>query len=268
MCLIYMVVKAALDLTGIVLNMRMLWSCFKDKTKYKFLQKCRSLTISQCACQVTILLTNAVQSWPGFEFESCNVFGGFLITMNFLLACNMVAILIHLDSGYPVETCENQEAYLSKLKIPAALVVFGSIILWYSYFSQVFLSQMAVKGILFAVMITLVALLYAAFSGSSCHYQLTDASTNTSTTASFSLWNVCQENRITLFFFALSLILVAVLLGALPRSSFSMDFEQAIIFQEFMCSLITRLVGIALPLVICDLIDSSYEETVRKIISI
>lgn len=268
MCLIYMVVTAALDLAGIVLNMRMLWSCFKDKTKYKFLQRCRSLTISQCACQVTILLTNAVQSWPGFEFESCNVFGGLLITMNFLLACNMVAILIHLDSGYPIETCENQEVYLSKLKIPAALVVFGSIILWYSYFSQVFLSQMAVKGILFVVLITLVALLYTAFSGSNCHYQLTDASTNTSTTTSFSLWNVYQENRITFFFFALSLTLVAVLLRALPRSSFSMNFEQAIIFQKFMCSLITRLVGIALPLVICDLIDSSYEETVRKIISI
>ena len=202
MRLIYMVVMAALDLAGIVLNTRMLWSCFKDKTKYKFLQKCRSLTISQCACQIIILVTNAVQSWPGFEFESCNVFGGLLITMNFLLACNMVAILIHLDSGYPVETCENQQVHLSKLKIPAVSVAFGSIIVCYSYLSQVFLSQMAVKGILFVVITTLVALLYATFSGSnSQHDQLTDASTiSASTATSFSLWNVCQGNRISCSF--------------------------------------------------------------------
>ena len=163
---------------------------------------------------------------------------------------------------------ENQEVYLSKLKIPAALAVFSCIIVWYNYFSQVFLSQMAVKGTLFVAMITLVALLYARVSGSNSHDQLTDASTNTSTTTSVSLWNVCQENRITLFLFALSLIFLSVLLQALPRSSFSVDFELTIIFQNFMCSLITRLVGIALPLVICDLIDSSYEENVRKTIAI
>lgn len=81
--------------------------------KVRVSSKCRSLTISQCACQVTILVTNAVHSWPGLDFESCNVFGGLLITVNFLLACNMVAILMHRDSGYPVESCTWKSRSLS-----------------------------------------------------------------------------------------------------------------------------------------------------------
>ena len=260
---------AALDLAGVVCNMRMLWSCFKDKTKYKFLHKCRSLTILQCACQVAILVTIAVQSWRGFDFESCNVFGGLLLSMNFLLSCNMAAILIRHDAGYPVETCGNQGASRSKLKIPAALAIIASIIVWYSCFSREFLSQRAVKGILFVVTIAFDALLYAAVSRSNVHDQLEDASTNTWTSTTFSLWSVCKENKIALLSVALSLIFLAVLFRALPRSSFSVDFEQSIIFQEVMYSLTTRIVvGIALPLTLCDLIDSSYEENERKIIVI
>ena len=67
---------AALDLTGIIFNLRMLRSCFKDKTKYTFLQKCRTLAICQCACKVVTLVADAAESWKGLETESretCNV---------------------------------------------------------------------------------------------------------------------------------------------------------------------------------------------------
>lgn len=269
MGLVYLLFIAALDLAGIIFNMRMLRRSFKDKTKYKFLQKCRTLTICQCVCQVTILVTNAVQSWPGFGFQSCNVFRGLLISMTFLLACNMAAILIHRDSGYPFVTYGNQEVY-SKLKLPAALAIIGSTTVCYSCFSQEFLSQMAVEGILFVVTMAFVALLYAAVSKNNIiHDHLADTSTKTSTSTSFSLWSVCQENKMSLLFMASLLTFLAVLLSAFPRSSFSLDFEQTKIFQEVMYSLITRfVVGIALPLTICDLIDSSYEENERKIIVI
>lgn len=270
MCLIYRLFIAALDLAGIVCSIQMLWNCFKDETKYKFLQKCRSLAIFQCTCQVAILVTNAVQSWPAcaFGFESCDVLGRLLVAMNFLLACTMAAILIRRVSGFTVDAYGNQELAHSKLKQTAASIT-GSIIVWYICLSQKFLSMRAVKGILLVVTITVVILLYAAVLRSNNQDQLTDASINTLNSTRFSLWGVCQQNKITLFSIALSLIFLAVLLRALPRSSFSVDFKQNIIFQEVMYSLITRLVvGAALSLTICDLIDSSYEENERNIVAI
>ena len=269
MCLIYRLFIAAFDLAGIVCSIQMLWNCFKDETKYKFLQKCRSLAIFQCACQVAILVTNAVQSWPGFGFESCDVLGGLLVAMNFLLACTMAAILIRRVSGFNVDAYGNQELAHSKLKQTAAASITCSIIVWYICLSQKFLSMRAVKGILLVVTITFVILLYDAVLRSNSQDQLTHASTNTLNSTRFSLWGVCQQNKITLFSIALSLIFLAVLLRALPRPSFSVHFELNIIFQELMYSLITRLVvGVALSLTICDLIDSSYEENERNIIAI
>ena len=77
MTLLITLLMATLDLAGFIFDLRMLRSCFKDKTKYTFLQKCRTLAICQCACQVIILLADAVEWWKGLETEpreSCNVF--------------------------------------------------------------------------------------------------------------------------------------------------------------------------------------------------
>ena len=96
MGLIYTLLMAALGLTGITFNLRMLRSRFKDKTKYTFLQKCRTLAVCQCACQVIILLADAVESWKGLETEpreSCNVLRVLSSSMLFFQACNLMAIL-------------------------------------------------------------------------------------------------------------------------------------------------------------------------------
>ena len=97
MSLIYALLMAALDLAGIIFNLRMLRSCFRDKEKYTFLQKCRTLAICQCACQVLILLADAVDSWQGFETESresCDVVRVLSSSMLFFQGCNLMAILI------------------------------------------------------------------------------------------------------------------------------------------------------------------------------
>ena len=62
---IYLFFIAALDLKGIFFNVRMLRCCFKDATKYTFLQQHRSLIIFQCICQGTLPVMDVVESWKG-----------------------------------------------------------------------------------------------------------------------------------------------------------------------------------------------------------
>ena len=137
---------AALDLAGI-LNIRMLRSCFKDKTKKKFLQKCRTLTVLQCTCQVTILVADAVESWKGFDIqptESCHVFRVLASSTLFFQGYNLLAIFIfYVDDP----TAHGNRALCSKLKILAALslgFISSVIIWWHSCFYRHFLSQMPV----------------------------------------------------------------------------------------------------------------------------
>ena len=76
MNLIYLLL-AAVDLAGVFFNIRMLRTCFKDKTKNTFLQRSRMVAIWQVACQATILGMDAVELWNGLDVQprdSCNVF--------------------------------------------------------------------------------------------------------------------------------------------------------------------------------------------------
>ena len=120
-------------MVGVFFNLRMLRSCFKDKTKNTFLQKCRTLTVCQCACQVTILVADAVESWIGLETqprESCNVFRVLSSSTLFLQGCNLVAILmIHFDQP----TSHGTRELCSKLKVSAAwsLGFIGSAMIWW-----------------------------------------------------------------------------------------------------------------------------------------
>ena len=133
--------------------MRMLAYCFKDKTKYKFLQKCRGLSIFQSACQFVIVITGAVDSWRIFNDRSynpgqpCNVVKLFSISFTFVQACNLTAILC-IDSEHPLVTFRHQDR-CSKLKIAAAVtlgLIGSSMIWWFSCFiclrDEVFLTEL------------------------------------------------------------------------------------------------------------------------------
>ena len=272
MNLIYMLLLGALDLAGAFFNMRMLLSCFRDRTKYTFLQKCRTLTVFQCVCQVTILVTNAVKSWKLFGFEiqrrdtgqSCDVLWALLISVMVFLACNYV-ILMGFSDDRMVNVNYAGASFKLKLLVLAALSLglIGSAVIWYSCFSQEVLPQMAVKGVLIVVtmILSFVALLFALSSKDNIHVHPEDITAETSKKryAYSLLSSVCRENMRSILFIAFLLICLAVILRELSRSSFSLNFEEAKFFLEVVYSLITRfVVGIVLPLTISDLIDESY----------
>jgi len=251
----YWLFIAALDLAGVVFSVRMLRRGFQDKMKNTFLHKCRTLTICQCACQATFVVTDAVESWKGFEIqvrESCDVFRVLSISTLFFQACNITAMtLVYSDHGSP----GNQDAS-SKRKISAALslgFIGSAMIWWYSCFSQEFLSQMAL--VIMFVAAAAFVLLFAV----GVHDRLVDtipglpeASIRTRSLA----WNICKENKRPVAFTILLLTCLVVVLSDALRSTLH--------FSEIVYSVITIFqrfgVGIGLPLTITDLIDSSCEQ--------
>ena len=154
---------AALDLAGITFNLRMLRSCLKNKENYTFLQKCQTLAICQCACQVTILVSDAIEIWKGLETESSNFFRTLSSSMLIFQGCKLMAILIiYFDQP----TLHGTSELCSKLKISAALslgLIGSAIIWWNSYFCQdSHIFQMVPLPVLrFVVRLALVVLLFA-----------------------------------------------------------------------------------------------------------
>ena len=260
MGLIYTLLMAALDLAGIILNTLMLKSCFNEKRKYTFLQKCKTLAICQCACQFVILLTGAAESWEGLENESresCNVFSVMSSSMLFFQACNLMAIsIIYFDQPTEHGTSE----LCSKLKILAALFLglTGSALTWcYSCISQEFRFQMALR-VIFAVSVAFVVLLLAWDARNNLQDQLDEDAEEVSLKPCSLLWKILKENCRPLLFITLLFVRLLILSSWLPRCPEDEDRKVALF------SVITRfVVGIVLPVTFIDLIEMSKQEEKR-----
>ena len=258
MSLIYTLLMAALDLAGITFNLRMLRSCFKNKTMYTFLQKCRTLAISQCVCQVIILLADAVESWKGLEtesIESCNVFRVMSSSMLFFQACNLMAILIiYFDQP----TAHGSYELCSKFKISAALFLGftgSAMIWWYTCSSREFFFQMVLR-VIFVTSVAFIILLFALDARNNSHVQLeVDTQPSQSVKTCSLLWKVFKENRRPVLFITLLLVCLLVILSWSPRSA---ENEAR---KDVLYSVITRfVVGFVLPVTFTDLIELSKQE--------
>lgn len=258
MSLIFTLLMAALDLTGIIFNMRMLRSCFNDKRKYTFLQKCRILAICQCACQVVILLADAVESWKRLETESresCDVLRILSSSMLFFQGCNLMAIsIVYFDQPTALGTSE----LCSKLKILAALSLgfTGVAMIWCSScFSQEFLFQMALR-VIFVVSVAFVVLLFVWDARNNIQDQLeADPEQVSMKTCLALLWKVLKENRRPVLFITLLFVCLIVLLSWSPRSA------ESGARKDVLYSVITKfVVGIVLPVTFTDLIELSKQE--------
>ena len=252
MSLTYLPLIAALDLIGILFNIRMLCRCFKNATKYTFLQKCRTLTIGSCACQVTILVTDAVESWKGSDrqpIESSKVLRMLPISTMFFLACTISM----LYSEH--RTAPKNRGRSSKLEMAVGLCLglVGSATMLLGCFYEEFLFQMIIRGIVFAVFMAIALLgITAAFRDSV--QQENTIQEDSKKTCSL-LWKVCKQNKALLLFYCISCLML--LLSDLSSSL----FEQTNVFNEIFNSLAKRLiVGIILPEIFIFSIDSSYEE--------
>lgn len=247
-----------LDFTGLYFNMRMLWKCFKDKTKFKLLQKCRALFILQCVCQLTILAGVSVQSWMDFYAnrpkspKSCQVFEVLSVSVMFLQAYNLMAILtVYFDRPLPAG---NRKQY-TKVKIYAALSLgfIGSVIIcWYSCFPVQFYSQLAVKALLVVSAVVLFATVLR-------YDQCDDIAQETSITSPL-LWTVFKENKRSVIFIGLLFICLVVVYSELL---FFRDFEEPEVFEAPFVFVTKFIFGLILPVTFCDSIDFSSKEEVE-----
>ena len=255
MNLIYLVL-AAVDLVGVFFNTRMLLTCFKEKTKRTFLQRSRMLAIWQVACQGTILVLDAAESWNGFDVqprESCNVFRVLSISVMLIEACNITVIMIIYFDHYMAY--QDQEILSSRFKITvaASLGIMGSIMIWwYSCESQEILSQMAVRMMCVASVVFVVYLLDTALRNN-IHDLPEGITTEASTKTCPLLWTVLKEDKKPISFIAL--LLMGFVVGLSPVPYLTLHFKEILWFL-----IIRFAVGIILPLNVCEIINSSYEE--------
>lgn len=253
MSLTYWLVIATFDLAGVVFNARMLRRCFQDKMNNTFPYKCRTLAICQCTCQAMFVVTDAVQSWKGFEIqarESCDLFRVLSISTLFFQACNITAMmLVYSDDGSPA----NQDASFKRIKLTATLslgLIGSGMIWWYSCFSHEVLSQMTV-----VIMFVVAAAFVLLFAVDIRHRLVNTIPGTPMKTRSLAL-NVCNENKRPLAFIILLLTCLVVVLSNVPRSTLHFNASIYSIIMIFQRST----VGIGLPLTISDLIDSSSEQ--------
>jgi len=218
------------------------------------------LAIWQVACQATILVMDVVESWNGFDVQakkSCNVFRVLSIIMMLIQSCNITAIMIIYFDYYMAY--QNRELLSSKVKIAVAvsLGIIGSIMIWwYSCGYQQILSLKAVRVMCVASVAFVVFVLGTALRDN-IHDLPEDMTTEASTKTSPLLWTVLKEDKTPVSFIALLLISFVVILTDVARLS--------LYFKEILWLLIIRFaVGIILPSIFCDIINSSYEERNKR----
>ncbi len=127
----------AFDLVGVFFNIVMLWSCFRLNNKRNtFVQTCKILAVCHCACQVMIVITDAVEWWEGFDKprESCNIFRVLSICMMIAQAFNITVITI-------IYSYHRNQEVSSILKQIAGMHIVSAVSWWYSCLSQELLSQ-------------------------------------------------------------------------------------------------------------------------------
>ena len=158
--IVYTLLMAALDLAGIIFNIRMLRSCFKDKTKYTFLQKYRTSAICQCACQVIIVVADAAETWQVLETQPRESFYVFRVLSSSMLFLQVYILMPILNSIIYFDQPTSE--LCSQLKISAALSLGftgSAMICCNSCSSQELIFQMALRVIF--VCVAFVLLLFA-----------------------------------------------------------------------------------------------------------
>lgn len=246
-----------LVLAGFFLNIRMLWSCIKKgKRKYTFLQNCRHLVICQFVYQIAIISVNTIDAWIELHdvkqrTEQCSIQKVLSNSMVFFMVCNLLAILtIESESR---KLSQHRKSLLLYLTLCSGCIG-SAAILGYSCLPQELVFEVA---IIVVYLVTSFLLLFASWRRCT---QLPDQTTSNDFVKTSSLWDSFKETRETVLFMALFLMCFAVM-TIFPPSPFH-ESEKTKVFQKVTLLFMTNTVipGIALPVTICRLIDSSYEE--------
>lgn len=253
-------------LVGVVFNVRMLVSCFKDKTKYTILQKCRPVMVSQCILQLALLTCNAYEATRTFGShqgaERCGTNNVLMSSVGFLMIYNILAML-----AIEHNTIVGLKRELSSR---VAFLIFGIIMSGILLLMCMFSAQeLCASYITLTVACSLLMILILWVLWRVCTQVEHDAlktSTDTSTLLDF-----LSKNKTAVFFSVL--IFLAIVLEIILEiiSSEAVSFQE---FQDIKLSekviflyVMSFAVGISLPLHFLQIIECSpTEEEVKCIL--
>lgn len=277
----FLLLISVLDLAAVFFNGRMLLGCFKDKTKYKFIQKCWILASLQAACQVAIIIADVAEWWNGFRVqltESCNVLRILSLSMMFFQTCNLTAI-ITVYYEHPVGHEERKSFSCLSMYVVLYLGFIGSSIFsWHCCFSKTPLSRAVLKVALILTMYFVFYLLSAASDKKDAEYnrEITSLKSDASTNLRFSSWSweAWKGNKKFLLFTVLFTACSMLIFSGVAREGFESalwgrDLKRETSFDGIVYLLVIKFcVGTGLPVTLYELINSDYAGKKQKLLNI
>ncbi|KAL9970232.1 hypothetical protein ACROYT_G022572 [Oculina patagonica] len=255
----------ALHLVGVLFNIRMLASCFKDKAKYTILQRCRPVMITQCILHLSLLALNANEVTRAFRSEQghewCGTTNVLMTSVGFLMIYNLLAILAIEDHTIVGLKREVSTRVAMSGTLIAGVISCG-MLLWAGAAST---SELCVSYLASSVACTLMMFLLLLLAFRICTQTAHDsAKTSMDET---SLWlNILSKNKTAVFFIALIVfcivlavfeVLSAAVISIRAQESIA-QFQESRFFQKvFYLNIIWFAVGVALPVIFRQLIDSN-----------
>ncbi|KAL9983579.1 hypothetical protein ACROYT_G005774, partial [Oculina patagonica] len=247
----YIPLITAFGLVGVFFNLQMLLTCFRNKTKYTFLQNIWAFVICQFVYHVSVLVMNTVDAWTKLDVqqgEYCSTIYLLISTfMTFFAGGNLMAILV-IESRNTMPY-QSRELFPTCGLFTTAALALGfavSVILRYACFCEQFVFHVMVISVI--IVVTIVVLLLVA-SGSTLQV---DNTTPKRSMPKTSLPIRFKKNKGIVLFIALFLICIGV---SVTQSSVSPQAFHA----AFYLLIMNAAVGIALPLTFKDFVDSSSE---------
>ena len=264
----------ALHLVGVLFNIRMLASCFKDKASHTILRKSRPFMVWQCILQVTLLVLNADEVTRAFGEQGpewCQTKRILITSVGFFIIYNLLAILAVEDHTI---VCLKRELSpkVAMSGILTAGIVSCGILFWLEAVSSLTLCVSHIASS-FASILMILFLLLLAFRIST---QAEQDTVKPSTEETSLLLSFLSKNKTAVFFTAFitlfcTILAVFQILGAVVScvsvvtSAYTQEnyaeFPHGVGFLQKMLylNIIWFAVGIALPVIFRQLIDSSID---------
>ena len=253
----FFLLTAICGILGIFCNMRMLCTCFKDNTK-------RALVASQFIAQVTIIAVNIVETWKEHSQdiiwiahpENCFPFYKLVTIFATFFSCGNLLVMVALKSRGPVSESEKEEFLTKLLLLPGiflAAVGSGSV-WWFSCFSQDNDSSANLITVsVFILLLIMTILVFAAWQTRLDHEGQ----------KLFSLFDCFREYFGTVLFVMLFTMCIGTLTIhiSIPFGYDSLLTRVSQMSDEALYMFIMNYtVGIAMPLIVVDLDESSYQQ--------
>lgn len=256
------VITTLCSLGGLYLNTRMLLIYVSaDKVRNAVLQQRRPLVVCQFVAQVTMLVVNSVEASNELDVisiqhrESCFAFYKVISTFATFFSCGNLLVMVAIESGHSMGHQYGESLSKQLLSAAFTLAVIGSgIICWSSCFNQEIATLIPTTA-LFILVSAIAVLVFVAWRTQPDHTNLKNYSPKPC-----SLFDCFKAKCEFVLFVVLFLVGVGVMTVLISRSSLC-ESDQARANEKIHYLIIMNFTaGIAMPLAVTDLTDSSYED--------